>query len=308
MIVIGAVLFAAAILLFVLARRNRGQARLLAATDNLTPAELVRLHREVTSEADVAGAFVQTADTSGQVRCAAPLTAPMSGTPCVHFRTVRAQIEELRVSTDADGERRERWEREDRVVSDHVQGTAFELLEGDVAVTVQADGARIDRPVVAVDRFERGDAADGGMLSIGGLQLGALQLGGVQHGGPQLGGLQHGLQLGSLQHGGLRLGGLQHGGLQHGGLIGAGGSRVLGYRHVEQLVPLGARVFVHGSADDRNGALGFRAADGRPLLISTRTEEQIVAGELRAATWQRIAALGCAAGAAGLTIATFVPV
>jgi hypothetical protein len=65
-------------------------------------------------------------------------------------------------------------------------------------------------------------------------------------------------------------------------------------------------VFVHGSADDSAGRLTFRVADGRPLTISTRSEEEIVASGLRSAAWQRLAAVGCAAGATALTVAALV--
>ena len=84
--------------------------------------------------------------------------------------------------------------------------------------------------------------------------------------------------------------------------------RLLGYRHEECVVPLEAHVFVHGGVDDAGGRLTFRAADGRPLLISTRSEEQIVAGAERAASWQRIGAICGAVGGVALTVAALVGV
>jgi hypothetical protein len=264
MFVLGAVLLIAALVLLVLARRNAAEARRLAATESVPLPELVRRHAEATRDAPADGTFVRSADTSGVVCCAAPLTAPLSATPCVHFRaTVTACIEELRSSTDADGRHSESWERHDTVVSDHEQGTTFELREGAAGVPVAAQGAAIDAPVVTVDRFEQGDRGDAGTLSIAGLSIAGLSLG-------------------------------------------RAGRRVLGYRHVEHVVPVGARVLVHGSADDGAGRLTFRAGEGRPLVISTRSKEQIVASERRTARWQGIAGAGCAAGAAALAIAGLV--
>jgi hypothetical protein len=264
MIVIGVVLSVAALVLLALARRNAGEARRLAATESVTPAELVHRHESAVRDARGAGTFVRAADTSGVVRCAAPLTAPLSATPCVHFRaTVTACIEELRAGNDAHGRPGARWERHDTVVSDHEQGTTFEVLDGDAAVAVAPRGAEVDAPLVTVDRFEQ-DASPGvDGLSIAGLPIGRLSLG-------------------------------------------SGGRRVLGYRHVEHVVPVGARVHVHGSADDRAGRLTFCASEGRPLVISTRSKEEIVASELRFARWQRIAAAGCAAGVTALAIASLV--
>lgn len=255
MIYAGIALIAAAIALYVLAQRSAAKARRITATQNLTPAELLALHRDVVGGADVAGAFVQTADSSGTVRCAAPLTAPMSDTPCVYYRaTVTAQIEERRSETDSDGHRTTRWERDDRVVSDDERCTTFELCAADGAVAVSGEGAKFDRPVQTVERFEPHHGGASGAISIGGLTFGADQ-------------------------------------------------RILGYRHVEHVLPLGAQVFVHGSADDALGRLTFRPDAGGSLLVSTRSEEQLVAGAKQAAAWQRIGAVCGAVGGVALTVA-----
>ena len=260
MIYAGIALIVAAVALYVLAQRSAAKARRITATQNLTPAELLALHRDVVGDADVAGAFVQTTDSSGAVRCDAPLTAPMSNTPCVYYRaTITAQIEERRTTTDADGRRTTRWERDDRVVSDDERCTAFELCAADAAVAVSGERAKFDRPLQTVERFERHHGGPSGGISIAGMTFGADQ-------------------------------------------------RILGYRHVEHVLPLGAQVFVHGSADDAAGRLTFRSAGDRPLLISTRSEEQIVAGAEQAAAWQRIGAICGAVGGVALTFAALAGV
>jgi hypothetical protein len=260
MIYAGIALIAAAIALYVLAQRSAAKARRITATQNLTPAELLALHRDVVGDADVAGAFTQTADSSGAVRCDAPLTAPMSHTACVYYRaTVTAQIEERRTSTDSQGRRTTRWERDDRVVSDDERRTTFEICAADAAVAVAGEGAKFDRPVQTVERFEPHHGPLAGGISIAGMTFGADQ-------------------------------------------------RILGYRHVEHVLPLQAQVFVHGSADDATGRLTFRAAAGSSLLISTRSEEQIVAGAEQAASWQRIGAICGAIGGVALTVAALAGV
>ena len=267
MIYIGIALIGAAVVLYVLAQRSAAKARRITATQNLTPAEILALHAGVVGDADVAGAFTQTVDSSGVVRCGAPLTSPMSNTPCVWFRaTVTAQIEELRTSTDSEGRRTQRWERDDRVVSDLSQGTTFELCAGDGAVAVSCDGAKLDHPLASVDRFE------------------------PYGGGDVVGNTLERLSLGAMTS---FMGGQQ---------------RVLGYRHVEHVVPVDSQVFVHGGIDDAAGRLQFRAADGRPLLISTRSEEQLVAGAEKAAGWQRIGAICGAVGGFALTFAALAGV
>jgi hypothetical protein len=162
MLVIGVVLSVAALVLLALAPRNvpgrragllqrpggapaccnAREARRLAAMQSITPPELVHRHEAAMRDACRPGPFVRAADTSGVVRCAAPLTAPLSATPCVHFRaTVTAWIEELRAGTDAHGRPGARWERHDTVVSDHEQGTTFEVLDGDPALALGPPGA-----------------------------------------------------------------------------------------------------------------------------------------------------------------------
>jgi hypothetical protein len=251
LIAVGAALLVVAAVLYVLSSRNSGAARRFTATENLTVAQLRELHAQVAGEG-LGGAFSQVVDVHGEVRCADPLHAPMSGRPCVWHRSqVIAQIEERRTTTDSQGHRSTRWERDDRTVSDATQGVDFELHDG-AGITVAVHDAQIDRPLTVVDRFEPEDApARGGpTLSIGPISFSS---------GPD--------------------------------------QRLLGYRHVESVLPVGARVFVHGTATDAPGELAFSATGGN-LLISTRSEDELVAAKLKSARWQ-LAGAGAAA-AAGL--------
>ena len=175
MIYAGIALIVAAVALYVLAQRSAAKARRITATQNLTPAELLALHREVVGDADVAGAFIQTADSSGAVRCDAPLTAPMSSTPaCTTGRRSprRSRSGARRPTaqgrrTHALGARRPRRVRR-RAAHD------LRALRADAAVAVAGEGAKFDRPVQTVERFEpHHGPARGRDLDRAGLTFGA---------------------------------------------------------------------------------------------------------------------------------------
>lgn len=72
-------------------------------------------------------------------------------------------------------------------------------------------------------------------------------------------------------------------------------SGTLGFRHQEWVIRPGARLYVQGEVADRTGALVFAdPQDEGPFLVSTRSEEEIVAGAQRGA---RVAATGAGVAA-----------
>ena len=76
-------------------------------------------------------------------------------------------------------------------------------------------------------------------------------------------------------------------------------SGTLGFQHQEWIIRPGARLYVQGEVADRTGALVFeRPRDKGRFLISTRSEEEIVAGHERSAKL----ALGGAIAAAVLGV------
>lgn len=73
-------------------------------------------------------------------------------------------------------------------------------------------------------------------------------------------------------------------------LLGGNDSGTIGFEVEEWVLRPGAKLYVHGEVGDENGRLVFGAGDGR-LLVSTRSEREIVAGHRSGAKWRRIGAL-----------------
>ncbi|MBI2567042.1 MAG: E3 ubiquitin ligase family protein [Candidatus Schekmanbacteria bacterium] len=102
-------------------------------------------------------------------------------------------------------------------------------------------------------------------------------------------------------HGGvLRLGSFS---LSLGGLSFGSGRRTLGYRYEEDVIPVGRPVYVLGEATDRNGSLRIcRPADSGKMIVSVKSEEELVRGAQRTMTWLMISAIASAALGAVLLV------
>jgi hypothetical protein len=85
-----------------------------------------------------------------------------------------------------------------------------------------------------------------------------------------------------------------------------GGRRTLGYRFEERCIPAGRVVYVLGEASDEGGALSVRKPAKGRFLVSTRSEEAILAGAKKGASGFRIAAAVLAVVAVATLIAGFV--
>jgi hypothetical protein len=80
--------------------------------------------------------------------------------------------------------------------------------------------------------------------------------------------------------------------------------RTLGYRFEERCVPVGRELYALGEVSDSGGSLALRkpSEKGKRYLISTRSEEAILAGAKTGTFVLRIIAGVAAAGAVGLAI------
>jgi len=260
LMVLGVVLLVAAAALESLAVRRRRVARRLDLTDNHTIGGLRELHREVEREG-LSGAFRQPADVVGEVRCAEPLKAPLSGQACVWYRSrVVAELERERVDVHG-GIAVARAERVTRTVSDEQRSVEFELYDG-AGITVDPHEAQVVGPEVAIERYEPAESPAG--------PFGAR----------------------STVPGPVRA--------MAGMLTRDGEERVRGYRRTEEIIPVGARVFVHGTVTDADGRPAFRRSAGE-LIISRRSEEELREQALRGARWRRSGAVAATvAGAAAV--------
>lgn len=81
-------------------------------------------------------------------------------------------------------------------------------------------------------------------------------------------------------------------------LVGAaGGRRTLGYRFQERCIPEGRELYVLGEVSDTGGVLCLRKPEKGRYLVSTRSEEAILAGAKTGLLWTRILAGVAALGA-----------
>jgi E3 Ubiquitin ligase len=79
--------------------------------------------------------------------------------------------------------------------------------------------------------------------------------------------------------------------------------KTLGRKRCEWLLRPGTRIFVHGEAVDRGGALVIVEPEGKDkLLVSTRSEAEVLAGAASGHKWMRIAAIASAAVAVALGV------
>ncbi len=77
-------------------------------------------------------------------------------------------------------------------------------------------------------------------------------------------------------------------------------SGTLGFRTEEWVIRPGARVYVHGEVSDSTGQLRFRKPQKGRYVVSTRSEEEIVGDDERAARWSTIG--GAVSAVAGVAL------
>jgi hypothetical protein len=86
-------------------------------------------------------------------------------------------------------------------------------------------------------------------------------------------------------------------------LLGGGQSGTIGFEVEEWVLRPGTRIYVHGEVGDEDGRLVFGGGNGR-LLVSTRSEREIVDGHRSGARWLKVGAIAAVAlGAASIVAA-----
>lgn len=173
MIFIPAGLAALAVLFFFLGRGQGRKAYDMQTTETSSAADLVRLASDIAKEIG-AGSLAQAAELKGAIECDAPLSAEMSGTGCVWYRSVvTREYEEPYTEQDSDGKTRSGTRRGSETVSSNERRVSFRVRDATGACEVDPEGAAMDGERV-LSRFERGD--QGPSLSFGGLTV---RLGGI---------------------------------------------------------------------------------------------------------------------------------
>lgn len=147
-------------------------------TRTSSAAELASLAQSVAREIG-AGSFAEAAELKGAVRCSTPLTAELSGTPCVYYSMrVTREYEETEWRSDDKGNQTPRVERRSETVAQNARSCAFEVEDSTGSVAVDPAGAEVTGEKV-LDRFEQGEPGSP-TISLGRwkLDLGPLPRGG----------------------------------------------------------------------------------------------------------------------------------
>ena len=175
MIFIPVGLAAVAVILFFVGRSQGSKALDIASTETSTAAGLATEASDVAKEIG-AGSFTKVAELKGLVECGRPLTADMSGTECVWYRsTVTREYEESYTERDSDGKTRTGTRRGSENVSTNERRTPFMVRDDTGAVEVDPEGAPVEG-VKVLSKFEQGDR--GPSISIGSFKLSLGALGG----------------------------------------------------------------------------------------------------------------------------------
>lgn len=261
MLIVGLVLLVVAIGAAWFARSARAHARTATATETLACADLTALAEGVGAEVG-GGSFRQRCEVVGRAAHADDQVteAPESKQAAVWHRT---QVTRRYWTM----ERRERegkteWDRVEHseTVTDLSSELAFAVEDGTGRVLVAPLGADIDHAEKVVDRFDRGDE-----------RVAAGVAGAVE-----------GVLTAAL-------------------LGGSGGERsgTIGFQTEEWVIRPGAQLYVLGEVSDQSGRLCFAKPDKGRFLVSTRSEEQLVAEHRRRAVLgTSLAAVSAVAGVA----------
>jgi hypothetical protein len=240
MLIFGVILAAVGGLCLVLAKRAGERVHHIKATDTTKLGDLLERVAAVRKElGEGPSELREYVELKGKVACAQPLRAEVSGqVAAIVQTTVTRDTERYVESRDSQGNLQTRWEKASDTVHSARLSAAFQIDDGSGRIDVRPDGADTTLQTV-VDRMEQPAAVESGY----GLRIGALQFG-----------FQPGLAM-------------------------AGGQlRVLGYRIREEILPVGAMVYMLGEASDTSDGLALHkpGTGDKPFLISVKSEAEMV--------------------------------
>jgi len=180
-------------------------------------------------------------EVKGTIQCDSPLTAPLSGKPCVWFSCEsREKIEVTYYETNQQTKQQERkTKNEERVVRSEKSMVPFWLQDATGRVMVRPEEADVDG-IAVIDRFEPVPGSSiGQVMSTGSLSMGYVS------------------SLPALDH----------------------NHRILGVQHKEIIFPVNQTGYVLGELHSGGEApnIARRVKSDVTFLISTKSEEELVA-------------------------------
>ena len=215
--------------------------------------------------------YTEYAEFKGKVSCDTPVVGELSGQQAaIAHNWVIREYETRTEQTDSEGNVTTHWKRSSERLSDNRQEAPFFLEDSTGRVKVLPRGADMTLKRV-IERFEEPSA--------------------VEHGG----GGGFALTLGSFS-------------LSTSGYSGSD-RRTLGYRFIEEILPLGSDLYALGEIADTEDGLALRKPEGeskKPFLLSLKSEAELVRSTESAAKWKRIIGLGLIIGGIVASIVHFI--
>ncbi len=140
--IIGIVLVAASAGLYFGSRGQKKKLFDMQSTETSTVKDITETASSVGNEIGK-GSFSQIAEVKGIGSSDSPLSAELSGTPCLYYTmSVSRQYEERRTVTDSEGRRRTETHRGSEVVASNTRSVPFVLTDETGAITVDPSGAQ----------------------------------------------------------------------------------------------------------------------------------------------------------------------
>jgi len=268
----GLILVAIGVAVFFSAAKASHKANYMQATETSKVGEVVSLIEEIRADMGDIGSsgYADAHEFKGKVVCDAPLTGEFSGKPAAIVNTrVEREIETLVEREDSQGNLTTEWVRSSDTMSSNRQETVFYVEDDTGRLRVDPTSSNLGL-IGVLNRFEQPQAvehaAGGGQatISISGFSLSVPAQADTHD------------------------------------------RRTLGYRFIEEALPIGQSLYVYGEVvdTDNDGIVVRKPTDGkgRPYVLSTRGEEELVAAAKSSAGFRKWAGIAMAVGGAALTV------
>jgi len=139
--VVGLILVGVSVGLYFGGRRQKNRLFEMQSTETSTVKDIIETASSVGSEIGK-GSFSQIVEVKGVGSCESPLSAELSGTPCLYYTmSVIRQYEELRTVTDSEGRRKTETYRGSETIASNSRSIPFTVNDGTGEITVDPSGA-----------------------------------------------------------------------------------------------------------------------------------------------------------------------
>ena len=267
----GLLLLALGAYLFLSSSRAKDRANYMQATETSQVASVTELIDEIRAEIPGPGSsgYADAHEFKGRVSCDTPLVGEFSGKPAAIVNTrVEREIETLTEREDAEGNIQTEWVRSTDVMSSNRQETTFFIQDDTGRLRIDPTGSNLAL-IKVVNRFEPPPAPDHT-----GAGQATISISGFSLSVPTVADTHD--------------------------------RRTLGYRFVEEALPIGQSLYAYGEVvdTDNEGVLLRKPSDGkdRPYVLSTQSEEELVRAANQSAVFRKRAGVALAIGGAVLTV------